>query len=114
MPGCAAPKSSMRPQARSVCRIGIPMREASRRSTFEPQTPIVVTDTDSSPRFYRDLLGLHVAGTSENYCTEQEHLNNVFGAHLRITSLHRVLESSSSSISHRGPAAPPRRTRQRM
>src|SRR2546422_604565 len=87
MPGCAAPKSSMRPQARSVCRIGIPMREPSRRSTFETQTAIVVTDTDSSPRFYRDLLGLHVAGTSENYGTEQEHLKNVFGAHLRITSL---------------------------
>jgi hypothetical protein len=26
-------------------------------------------------------------GTSENYGTEQEHLNNVFGARLRITSL---------------------------
>jgi hypothetical protein len=30
---------------------------------------------------------LHVAGESENYGTEQEHLNNVFGARLRITSL---------------------------
>jgi len=28
-----------------------------------------------------------VAGSSENYGTEQEHLNNVFGAHLRITAL---------------------------
>jgi hypothetical protein len=28
-----------------------------------------------------------VAGESENYDTEQEHLNNVFGARLRITSL---------------------------
>jgi hypothetical protein len=28
-----------------------------------------------------------VAGTSENYGTEQEHLNNVFGARLRITAL---------------------------
>jgi hypothetical protein len=26
-------------------------------------------------------------GESENYGSEQEHLNNVFGAHLRITSL---------------------------
>ncbi len=34
-----------------------------------------------------DLLGMHVAGESENYGTEQEHLNNVFGAHLRITAL---------------------------
>jgi hypothetical protein len=30
---------------------------------------------------------LSIAGTSENYGTEQEHLNNVFGARLRITSL---------------------------
>jgi len=50
-------------------------------------TAIVVEDTDSSLRFYRDLLGLHVAGESENYGSEQEHLNNVFGARLRITSL---------------------------
>ena len=50
-------------------------------------TAIVVGDTEASLRFYRDLLGLRVVGTSENYGTEQEHLNNVFGAHLRITSL---------------------------
>jgi len=50
-------------------------------------TAIVVWDTDASLHFYRDLLGLHVAGESENYGTEQEHLNNVFGAHLRITAL---------------------------
>jgi catechol 2,3-dioxygenase-like lactoylglutathione lyase family enzyme len=50
-------------------------------------TAIVVWDTDASIRFYRDLLGMHVAGESENYGTEQEHLNNVFGAHLRITAL---------------------------
>ena len=30
---------------------------------------------------------MRVAGSSENYGTEQEHLNNVFGAHLRITAL---------------------------
>jgi catechol 2,3-dioxygenase-like lactoylglutathione lyase family enzyme len=50
-------------------------------------TAIVVSNTDASLKFYRDLLGLHIAGESENYGTEQEHLNNVFGAHLRITSL---------------------------
>ena len=47
----------------------------------------MVSDTDASVRFYRDLLGMHIAGESENYGTEQEHLNNVFGAHLRITAL---------------------------
>jgi catechol 2,3-dioxygenase-like lactoylglutathione lyase family enzyme len=50
-------------------------------------TAIVVADTDASLGVYRDLLGMRVAGTSENYGTEQEHLNNVFGAHLRITAL---------------------------
>jgi catechol 2,3-dioxygenase-like lactoylglutathione lyase family enzyme len=50
-------------------------------------TAIVVSNTDASLRFYRDLLGMQVAGESENYGTEQEHLNNVFGAHLRITAL---------------------------
>jgi catechol 2,3-dioxygenase-like lactoylglutathione lyase family enzyme len=50
-------------------------------------TAIVVADTDASLAFYRDALGLHVAGESENFGTEQEHLNNVFGARLRITGL---------------------------
>lgn len=50
-------------------------------------TAIVVKDTDASLAFYRDTLGLTVAGESENYDNEQEHLNNVFGARLRITAL---------------------------
>ncbi|MDX2148072.1 MAG: VOC family protein [Planctomycetota bacterium] len=50
-------------------------------------TAIVVADTDDSLRFYRDLLGLRVVGESENFGSEQEHLNNVFGARLRITAL---------------------------
>ena len=50
-------------------------------------TAIVIRDTQSSLHFYRDVLGLRVAGESENYGTEQEHLNNVFGARIRITAL---------------------------
>ncbi len=50
-------------------------------------TAIVVDDTNASLRFYRDTLGMQVAGESENYDVEQEHLNNVFGARLRITAL---------------------------
>lgn len=50
-------------------------------------TAIVVGDTESSLRFYRDTLGLKVVGGSENYGMEQEDLNNVPGAHLRITTL---------------------------
>ncbi|MDX2170133.1 MAG: VOC family protein [Deltaproteobacteria bacterium] len=50
-------------------------------------TAIVVADTDASLAFYRDALGLRVAGASKNYGTEQAHLNNVPGARLRITAL---------------------------
>jgi catechol 2,3-dioxygenase-like lactoylglutathione lyase family enzyme len=50
-------------------------------------TAIVVANTDQSLGYYRDTLGLHVAGASENYGPEQERLNNVFGARLRITAL---------------------------
>ncbi len=50
-------------------------------------TAIVVDDTDRSLAFYRDTLQMSLAGESENYDTEQEHLNNVFGARLRITAL---------------------------
>ena len=50
-------------------------------------TAIVVRDTDRSLAFYRDALGLKVAGGAENFGTEQEHLNQVFGARLRITAL---------------------------
>jgi len=51
-------------------------------------TAIVISDTEASLKFYRDVLGLRVVGESENYGPEQERLNNVFGARLRITSLH--------------------------
>jgi catechol 2,3-dioxygenase-like lactoylglutathione lyase family enzyme len=50
-------------------------------------TAIVVASTDDSLRWYRDTLGMRVAGTAENYGPEQERLNNVFGARLRITAL---------------------------
>lgn len=50
-------------------------------------TAIVVGDTRESLKFYRDALGLSVAGESLNFGTEQEHLNNVFGARLHITGL---------------------------
>ncbi len=50
-------------------------------------TAIVVSNTEASLQFYRDLLGLRLAGESENFGTEQEHLNNVFGTKLRISGL---------------------------
>jgi catechol 2,3-dioxygenase-like lactoylglutathione lyase family enzyme len=50
-------------------------------------TAIVVANTDESLQYYQDALGLHVVGKSENFGPEQERLNNVFGARLRITAL---------------------------
>ena len=50
-------------------------------------TAIGISDTNASLHFYRDLLGLRKAGESENFGTEQEHLNQVFGAHLQITGM---------------------------
>jgi catechol 2,3-dioxygenase-like lactoylglutathione lyase family enzyme len=50
-------------------------------------TAIGISNTDASSKFYRDLLGLRKAGESENFGTEQEHLNQVFGAHLHITGM---------------------------
>lgn len=50
-------------------------------------TAIAVSSTDRSLAFYRDLLGFEKRGESENYGPEQERLNNVTGAHLRITGL---------------------------
>jgi catechol 2,3-dioxygenase-like lactoylglutathione lyase family enzyme len=50
-------------------------------------TAIGIQDTDASLAYYHQLLGLTVSGHSENYGPEQEHLNQVFGAHLLITGL---------------------------
>jgi len=50
-------------------------------------TAIAVSDTEDSLELYRDRLGLEVVGHTENYGPEQERLNNVFGARLRITAL---------------------------
>jgi catechol 2,3-dioxygenase-like lactoylglutathione lyase family enzyme len=50
-------------------------------------TAIVVGDSETSLRLYRDVLGLAVTGESENHGIEQEHLNAVLGARLRIIGL---------------------------
>src|SRR6266853_3603522 len=50
-------------------------------------TAIGISNTGSSLKFYRDLLGFRKAGESENFGTEQEHLNQVFGARLHVTGM---------------------------
>lgn len=61
-------------------------------------TAIVVSNTEESLKFYRDALGLEVKGDSENYGTEQEHLNNVFGARLHITGLRPASDGNGIGI----------------
>lgn len=67
-------------------------------------TAIVVGSTEASLRFYRDRLGLEVGGASENHGTEQEHLNAVFGARLRITSLHAARGPSVELLQYLSPS----------
>ena len=50
-------------------------------------TAIGISNTDASLKFYRDLLGMRKTGESDNFGNEQEHLNQVAGAHLRITGM---------------------------
>jgi catechol 2,3-dioxygenase-like lactoylglutathione lyase family enzyme len=50
-------------------------------------TAIVVRATERASGFYGSALGMRVTGASENYGTEQEHLNAVFAARLRITAM---------------------------
>jgi catechol 2,3-dioxygenase-like lactoylglutathione lyase family enzyme len=50
-------------------------------------TAMTVRNTDSRIVFYRDRLGLAVAGVSLNIGTEQEHLDSLPGARVRVTGL---------------------------
>ena len=50
-------------------------------------TAITVSDTKSSLKFYRDLLGMKTLGESLNVGVEQERLDNLPGARVRITGL---------------------------
>jgi catechol 2,3-dioxygenase-like lactoylglutathione lyase family enzyme len=66
-------------------------------------TAIVVDDTDRALMLYRDLFQMKIAGESENYDIEQEHLNNVFGARLRITALRAPLGPGIELLEYLAP-----------
>ena len=55
---------------------------------------ITVADTQRSTRFWRDLVGLQVAGANLNTGITQEQLDNAFGAVVRITGLKPERETS--------------------
>lgn len=55
---------------------------------------IGISSTERSTAFYRDLVGLAVAGGTVNTGTTQEQLDNTFGAVVRITGLRPEREHS--------------------
>jgi len=50
-------------------------------------TAMTVRSTESSIKFYRDMLGMTVAGGTLNMGSEQEHLDSLPGAKARVTSM---------------------------
>jgi catechol 2,3-dioxygenase-like lactoylglutathione lyase family enzyme len=60
-------------------------------------TAIVVGDTETSLHFYRDLLGMRIAGESENYGTEQEHANDV--VHRQAALVTRHADAAAAQLS---------------
>ncbi len=64
---------------------------------------VVVWDTGRSLAFYRGLLGLVLRGESMNAGAEQERLNNVAGARLRITGLGTDAGPGIEFLDYRAP-----------
>ncbi|MFN8643298.1 MAG: VOC family protein [Candidatus Binatia bacterium] len=67
-------------------------------------TAIAVADTEASLAFYRDRLGLRVAGGSENWGPEQDGLNGIPGSRVRITGCAPRADRASSCWSMSRPA----------
>jgi len=67
-------------------------------------TAIATGDTEASLAFYRDRLGLRVAGGSRNSGPEQERLNAVRGARLRITALRAARGPGIELLEYLAPA----------
>ncbi len=68
--------------------------EAGRLFLGIDHSAIGIANTERSTAFYRDLIGLSVAGGSVNTGMTQEQLDNAFGAVVRITGLRPEREGS--------------------
>jgi catechol 2,3-dioxygenase-like lactoylglutathione lyase family enzyme len=68
-------------------------------------TAIGVSATMKSASFYNDLLGMKPVGESFNFGKEQEHLNNVQGARLHITSNRAVFGPGVEFLEYESPGA---------
>lgn len=67
-------------------------------------TAIATGDTDASLAFYRDRLGMRVVGESRNSGPEQERLNAVRGARLRVTALRAARGPGIELLEYLAPA----------
>jgi catechol 2,3-dioxygenase-like lactoylglutathione lyase family enzyme len=67
-------------------------------------TAIATGDTEASLAFYRDRLGMRVAGGSRNSGPEQERLNAVRGARLRVTALRAASGPGIELLEYLAPA----------
>jgi len=85
---------------------GAPRWQAPSDSLFLgiDHTAIAVASTERSLAFYRDRLGLRVAGESENFGPEQEHLNAVFASRVRITGLRAAAGPGIELLEYLAPA----------
>jgi len=72
---------------------GNPVWKKPRKEVFLgiDHTAMTVRKTDNSIKFYRDRLGLAVAGASLNIGTEQEHLDSLMSARVRVTGLQPLI-----------------------
>lgn len=66
-------------------------------------TAIVISDTETSLKFYQDLLGMERVGGSENYGTEQERLSRVPHARLRINRLSALTGTGIELLEYLNP-----------
>jgi catechol 2,3-dioxygenase-like lactoylglutathione lyase family enzyme len=85
---------------------GAPRWQAKSDSLFLgiDHTALAVSSTERSLAFYRDQLGLRVAGESENWGPEQEHLNAVFASRVRITGLRAAAGPGIELLEYLAPA----------
>jgi catechol 2,3-dioxygenase-like lactoylglutathione lyase family enzyme len=85
---------------------GAPRWQAPSDSLFLgiDHTAIAVSSTERSLAFYRDRLGMRVAGESENSGPEQEHLNAVFASRVRITGLRAAAGPGIELLEYLAPA----------
>ena len=67
---------------------------------------MTIRSTENSIQFYRDVLGMTVAGGTLNMGTEQQHLDSLPGARARVTGMKPVMgQTGLEFLEYQLPAA---------